>query len=380
MPWNTSEKQVEPTRMKTTMAVIRMVEVLGLAADVLARLTGVGRPVIDAFASVSGRVAGLLDALPEATQATLGEPLQHAFLNAPEEFAAPLMSAAAGALGSAARAALREHLDEELASLEAAARPGASGPRRLRLSSALAQLADAEGDPDAFEAAQNRRAPALRDHVGVAERLLAAGRAQEALSALEAAPRGAAQADISFGETRIRILDALKQREAAQAARWNLFSATLSVDVLRGHLRRLPDFDEVEREEEALRLAERHADTSAVLAFLAAWPDLRRAGAQVRARQGRLDHHDVTLPNLAAALADHDPLAATLLLRARISGLIAARRAGGCAAAGRWIGECAALALTIADWEGRPDHSAYIARLRLTYPRKAALWRAVATS
>ena len=53
---------------------------------------------------------------------------------------------------------------------------------------------------------------------------------------------------------RIRLLDALGRLEAAQAARWELFSSTLSVDALRGYLKRLPNFEDVEREEEALRL------------------------------------------------------------------------------------------------------------------------------
>ena len=71
----------------------------------------------------------------------------------------------------------------------------------------------------------------------------------------------------AFGEMRIRLLDALGRREEAQAARWELFSSTLSIDALRGHLKPLADFDDVEREEEALRLAEGNAHTSAVLAF-----------------------------------------------------------------------------------------------------------------
>ena len=114
------------------------------------------------------------------------------------------------------------------------------------------RLADAAGDAYAFAAAQSRLAPGLRDHVGVAARLLEAGRPEEALSALDGAPAGASQSGPAFAEMRIRLLDALGRRDEAQAARWDLFSSTLSVDALRGHLKRLPDFDDVEREDQAL--------------------------------------------------------------------------------------------------------------------------------
>ena len=357
-------------------AVLRLLDLLSLAPDVLARRTGEGRPVVEAFASVAGRVAALTLKASPASRLELVDPLRRAFLDASADFAEPLLTAAAGALGPEARAALHAGLDEELKSLEAGPRRSAgTGARALRLSAALAQLADAAGDADAFTAAQERRAPALRDHVGVASRLLDAGRASEALAALDAAPAGAARSSPAFGDMRIRLLEALGRREEAQAARWALFGSTLSVEVLRAHLKRLPDFDDVEREEAALRLAEQHADTSAVLAFLTAWPDLRRAGAQVRARQGRLDGSDEGLVRQAEALAHRDPLAATLLFRARISSLLATKRAGVYAAAGRHVLDCAALAPNIENWEGRPDHDAYVARLRQAHPRKGALWR-----
>lgn len=361
------------------VAVLRLLDVLSLAAGILNRRTGEGRPVVEAFASIADRVAGLLKATPPGSQAELVEPLLRAFLDAPTDFAEPLLAAAADGLGPEARAALRAQLDDELKVLEAASRRSAvAGPRVMRLSTALAQLADVAGDADAFASAQGRLAPALRDHVGIASRLLEADRPEEALSALDAAPAGTLRSSLTFREMRIRLLDALGRRDEAQAARWQLFSSTLSVNTLRGYLKRLPDFEDVEREEDALRLAERHADTSAVLAFLTAWPDLRRAGAQVRARQPHLDGSADDAVGQAEALAHRDPLAATLLFRARITSLLAAKRAGAYAAAGRHLLDCAALAAHIENWEGRLDHAAYAARLRQAHPRKAALWRQAA--
>ena len=360
-------------------AVLHLLDVLSLAADILDRRTGEGRPVVETFASIADRIAGLLKAAPQTSQAELVEPLLRTFLGAPADFAEPLLAAAACGFGPEARARLRGQLDEELRALEAAPRrPDVAGPRVVRLSTALAQLADAAGDAHAFAAAQGRLAPALRDHVGIATRLLEAGRPNEALSALNAAAVGSMRSNLAFDEMRIRLLDALGRREEAQAAQWELFSSTLSVDALRGYLRRLPDFEDVEREEEALRLAERHTNTSAVLAFLTAWPDLRRAGAQVRARQAHLDGSAADLVRQAEALAHRDPLAATVLFRARVTNLLAAKRPGAYAAAGRHLLDCAALASHVEDWEGRPDQASYVARLRLAHPSKAALWRPAA--
>ena len=357
-------------------AVLRLLEVLGLAADILARRTGEGRPVVEAFSSIAGRVAGLVKAASQSAQLELVAPLLRTFLDTPTEFAGPLLAAVAEGLSPEARATLRQHLDDELRTLEAVPkRMGAAGPRVVRLSAALGRLAVAAGDAHAFVAAQRRLAPALRDHVAIASRLLQAQRPEDALSALDTAPAGAARSSLAFGEMRICLLDALGRRHEAQAARWDLFSSTLSVDTLRGHLKRLPDFEDVEREEDALRLAERHANTSAVLAFLTAWPDLRRAGAQVRARQAHVDGSDDGVARQAEALAHRDPLAATLLFRSRITSLLAARQAGADAAAGRHLLDCAALAPHIEDWEGRSDNATYVARLRAANPRKAALWR-----
>lgn len=175
-------------------AVLHLLDVLSLADGILNRRTGEGRPVVEAFASVADRVAQLLKAAPQASQAELVEPLLRAFLDAPTDFAGPLLAAAADGLGPEARTALRGQLDHELKILEAAPRRSAvAGPRVMRLSAALAQLADIAGDADAFASAQGRLAPALRDHVGIASRLLEADRPEEALSALDAAPAGAAR-------------------------------------------------------------------------------------------------------------------------------------------------------------------------------------------
>lgn len=361
-------------------ASLRLLEVLELAREILARRTGEGRPIVEAFASIASRLAALVAAAPASAQLALVEPLRQTLMTIEPSLAEPLLDQVASALTSKAARALHRSLEDELTALEAdSTRSSRAGAQVMRLSGALAQLADAAQEPQAFAAANARRAPALRDYAGMAQRWLHAGAAQEALAVLDAAPAGAARSSAAYAAMRIDALEALGRRDEAQVARWELFSSRLSIDVLRAYLKRLPGFDDVEREEDALRLAERHADSSAVLSFLTRWPDLRRAGAQVRARQARLDGSDEDLVRQAEALAVRDPLAATLLYRAPIASLIAAKRPGVYPAAGRLLLDCAALAAQVEDWEGRLDHASYLARLRRAHPRKAALWKQAAS-
>ena len=101
----------------------------------------------------------------------------------------------------------------------------------------------------------------------------------------------------------------------------------------------------------------------------------------MRARSSRLDGLALNVLRPAAdALAQRDPLAATLVLRATID---AALQNGGrrdLARAGLSLAECAVLAQGVSDWEGRTDHPAYVARLRSRHLRKSAFWRSFAAA
>lgn len=246
---------------------------------------------------------------------------------------------------------------------------------------ALAAIADAENDVDSFIAQFD---PAARRIPGVAatiaERLLAAGRAEDAWRSLEAADAaGAGPDDAEWRQARIDVAEALGRADEAQALRWSGFAETLESDHLRAYLARLPDFDDVEAEDRAMALAVRFADVHMALDFLVGWPAPGRANELVQARYEELNggFHEVLAP-AAEALEGRHPLAATLLRRAMIDFTLGAARASRYRHAARHLAECAADATRIADFGAHPAHADYVRGLKLEHGRKWGFWNLVA--
>ena len=245
---------------------------------------------------------------------------------------------------------------------------------------ALQEIADAQGDVDAFIAQYNektRRVPAIAAEI--ARRLLAADRAEEALQTLEAVEhRRNEWLDFEWEDARIATFEALGRNDEAQAARWSCFTRALSDDHLRAYLKRLPDFDDVEAEERALDHAERCGDLLQALAFLISWPAVERAARLVIRRAGELDgnYYEVLSP-AADVLAAKYPLAATLVLRAMIAFTLTKARSSRYRHAARHFMECARLASSIPDFGAFETHDAYAARLKAEHGRKSGFWSLV---
>ncbi len=143
---------------------------------------------------------------------------------------------------------------------------------------------------------KTRKVPKIAAEIG--RRLLAAGRATEALRMIDAAEhRRSGWTDFDWEDARIEVLEALGRSDEAQSARWSCFARTLSTEHLRAYLKRLPDFDDVEAEARALNHAERYASVLQALAFLLSWPAVERAARLVLTRAGELDgdHYEILL-------------------------------------------------------------------------------------
>jgi hypothetical protein len=325
----------------------------------------------DAHGVMAGLIAALAPALGPGGLAELGRQLLDLQANPP-----PVPPPAQQRrVGWSTRGPIMAH------ELEAAA-------RRRTLSLALQEVADARGDADAFTAefsAEQRRIP--RVAAEIAARLTEAGRAAEALAALDAAvPRRLGWSELlppefDWHDARIAALTAAGRMSEAQDMRWACFEQTLSPVHLRDHLKRLADFDDVEAEARAFAHAATFRPFEVALDFLIRWPALEPAAAMVLARRPDLDgRHYAVLAPAAEALAGRHPLAATVLLRALIDFALANRRAARYRHAARHLRDCAGLAGGIADFAGEPAHEAYVAGLRAVHGSKAAFWALATTA
>ena len=242
---------------------------------------------------------------------------------------------------------------------------------------ALREIADVQGDVDAFiDQYDERTRKVPRIAAEIARRLLAARRAEDALRTLEAADhRRSDWPDFDWEDAQIDVLEALGRTNEAQAARWSCFERALSAEHLRAYLKRLPEFEDVEAEARALDYAGRYSSLLQALAFLVSWPALDRAARVVTARAAELDgdYYEMLAPSADALAAKH-PLAATLALRAMIAFTLTKARSSRYRHAARHFMECESLAAAIKDFGAFETHTAYAARLKAQHARKSGFW------
>jgi len=294
------------------------------------------------------------------------------------------------ALGAAGVARLKER---SMAAL--AARPRAKGGYDATagaLRRALQDVADHEGDIDAFIAHETgRRSP--QRAAAIATRLLAAGRAEEALAALEAgAPTEPSARDLEerwafsleevgagdWDRAWVAALLATGRHEEAQRFRRARFEARLDTDHLRAYLKALPDFEDVAAEREALEHALAFPHFGMALAFLVEWKALREAARLVLERSREIDGNlYFVLDPAAKALEGKQPLAAVLLRRAMIEDTLEGAKATRYGHAARHLLECRALEAGTGDHGAFETHEAFVARLRARHGRKAGFWSRV---
>jgi hypothetical protein len=97
---------------------------------------------------------------------------------------------------------------------------------------------------------------------------------------------------------------------------------------------------------------------------------------RARAAERNGDHYWLYTPT-AEKLADKEPLAATLLYRAMIDFTLTNARSTRYGHAARHLADSAHLADRIGDWEGVPDHAAYVMALKAGHKRKLGFWSRV---
>lgn len=252
--------------------------------------------------------------------------------------------------------------------------------REMTVRIALQEIADAVGDVDAYIAQQpedTRKTPMIATEI--ANRLLAAGRADEALQALNGIDtRGRSDVPFEWQLAWVETLEALERGDEAQAYRWTCFEQSLNDEHLRTFLRRLPDFDDIEAEERAFSHAQAFPDVHRALGFFLRWPSPSEAARLVITRQAELDGDLYEMMTLSAAvLQEKHPLAATIVLRSMIDFTLDRARASRYKHAARHLAECSILAPQIDDFGSAISHEAYIAGLRNRHGKKHGFWKAL---
>jgi hypothetical protein len=245
---------------------------------------------------------------------------------------------------------------------------------------ALQEIADAQNDVDAYIAQQpekTRCAPMVA--ADIANRLVSAGRAEEALKALDKVEvKGRADVPFEWQLARVEALEALERNEEAQDFRWRCFEQSLNDEHLRAYVRRLPDFDDIEAEERASAFAQAFPDVNRALYFFLRWPSPAEAANLVTKRASELDGDLYELMTPAAeALSAKQPLAATIVLRSMIDFTLESGRSSRYKHAARHLAECRSLANQIRDFGSIKPHEAYVADLKRTHGRKPGFWSLV---
>ncbi len=362
--------QADPRAAATQMRLL-----LELAEGVFERSDDGSGSLGDVFRAAGADLGRLWAMLPVRDPVGLASELL-ALLNADGYDTTDRLLAASGpALGPDGRAELRRLLQARLAGLpRARGRDDFGEPRgRFMASLRLRELSDLEGDVDAYIAAVEAGGRSENFAGDIAERLIAHHRPAEALGWLD---RASARHDEGRQiDLRIAALDALGRKAEAQALRWTTFQRFLSPEHLRAYLRSLPDFDDVEAEEQAIAHALAHPDRGLALMVLVAWPNLKAANQLVRDYHDELDGGQYfRLRPAAEALAENHPAAATLLHRALVEDVLRRASSRQYQYAVRDVRACAGLAALLPDEAALETHDAFMARLRREHPRKLGFW------
>ena len=254
-------------------------------------------------------------------------------------------------------------------------------------------IADAMGDLDRYLDLEERRPEWRRNPLAAAERLLAGGRLEDALTWVRKERKGglayASWEDMAEGRINrlhdldkvrleARILEAMKDRPAAQNVRWAAFEQTLSAEILRDYVAKLGDFEEFDELDRAFALAAASPRPYSTLALLLQWPRLDLAAKLVIDRRGEWEGRNYEILSEAAEmLEDESPLAATILYRALLDDILDRKRSPAYGHGARHLARLGHLANHLPAKLPIDDHVAYVSSLKAAHGRKHGFWSLV---
>lgn len=246
--------------------------------------------------------------------------------------------------------------------------------------SCMQEIAAAAGDTQAYIAQYTPEDLRRKDIAAeVAFLFVEDDRADDALALLDGVDQDARDfGQPAWDRSYLATLEALGRNVDAQSHRWACFLKTLDQDNLRTYLKKLPDFEDVEAEEEARAHALLYPDVSRALSFLLEWPDLLSAARLIESRPDEFDgnRYEILTP-AAEALRGRHPLAAVLLWRAMIDYALEHGRSSRYGHASDHLMDCATLDSDIADYGAFQSHTSYLEKLYVTHERKTSFWTKV---
>jgi hypothetical protein len=241
------------------------------------------------------------------------------------------------------------------------------------LTFALENIADARGDVDGYIAAHRLAGTENMAVKEIGERLLAAGRLEEALHWLDR-PDVPEHKRGDIGRLKVDILDRLGRTEDAQAVRWLMFATSLSAGILDEYLGRLPEVVVAEARQRAIATACRHPDVHQSLHLLAELsPDIAADLVHKRLGEIRGEAYWVLRP-VADRLTESHPVAAILLYRRMADDVL---RRGRSQHYDHAVGDLVAaerLVPSVGDWLGHPPQEAYRQQVATDHRQKRAFW------
>lgn len=258
--------------------------------------------------------------------------------------------------------------------------------REIFATQLLEDIADARGDVDAWMASQT---PEMKKTYWFAseagQRLISAGRADEALRILEKRIANSDAAEYDRVDERLHsnemvdvyhaCLKALGRKDKLGEELWKKFEQKLDADALRGHLECLPDFEDDKALERAKELVLTYPYLPRALFFCQEWPDLPLAATLVRERTDELrDCFGEDLSTCAAALEEEFPFEAVLLRRARILEVLEKGKPKKYAIAALHFKSCAEADASIPDYGTHLNHEDFKRKLREEHGRKKGFW------
>lgn len=238
---------------------------------------------------------------------------------------------------------------------------------------ALQEIADCQNDVEGFmEACSTNREIGDHDYLEIAKRLNSHKRGEEALQWLRhMSPSHSWQNDQR--ELKIQALELMGKNEEAQEERIHWFKKTLRLDIYEKVLSHMKS--EESFRERAIKHALEFKEPHQVLSFLIGIKAFEVAAQFVRTRYEELSQNDYyVLRPAAKALTSVDPIAATLLYRNLVEGVLERAQTKYYHYGAKDLVACGTLNEEIREWGDIEPHAIYIRELLEEHKRKLRFW------